>query len=81
MAQENAEFEENVWLDRVLDAKGSAERYDVICSIKGEITDNLIDEIATVMDLSIPEGDLDERYRQLKECVSTISRYETDRLR
>ncbi len=69
------------WLDRILEAKTPEERYDIVCSIQGKITDSLIDDIATVMDLSIPEGDLQERYRQLKDCMKTIRKYESDRLR
>ncbi len=72
---------EHSWLDRILDAKTPEERYDIVCSIHGEITDSLIDDIATVLDLSIPEGDTQERYRQLKECMKTIRKYESDRLR
>ncbi len=71
----------DVWLDRILDAETPEERYDIVCSIQGKITDSLIDDIATVMDLSIPEGDLQERYRQLKDCMKTIRKYESDRLR
>ncbi len=72
---------EQSWLDRILDAESLEERYDIVCSIHGGITDSLIDDIATVMDISIPEGDTQERYRQLKDCMKTIRKYESDRLR
>ncbi len=69
------------WLDQILDAKTPEERYDIVCSIRGEITDRLIEDIATVMDISIPEGELEDRYKQLKDCMRTIQKYESDRLR
>ncbi len=69
------------WVDRILDAGTPEERYEIVCSIRDGITDRLIDDIATVMDISIPEGELQERYRQLKECMRTIQKYESDRLR
>ncbi|MCC8068054.1 MAG: DUF1653 domain-containing protein [Lachnospiraceae bacterium] len=69
------------WLDRLLDAETPEQRYDVVCTIKGEINDELIDDIATVLDLSIPEGDLNDRYEQLKYCMRTIQKYESGRLR
>ncbi len=75
------ESETEPWLDRILDAKTPEERYDIVCSIHDGITDSLIDDIATVLDLSIPEGDLKERYKQLKDCMKTIRKYESDRLR
>ncbi len=69
------------WVDRILDASTPEERYDIVCSIHDGITDGLIDDLATVLDLSIPEGDVQERYRQLKDCMKTIRKYESDRLR
>ncbi len=72
---------DEAWVDRILDAKTSEERYDIVCSINERITDSLIDDIATVLDLSIPEGDIQDRYRQLKDCMKTIRRYESDRFR
>ncbi len=79
MAEEQEERVENDWLDRVLDAQTNAERYDIVCRIRDDISDRLIDNIATVLDLSIPDGDLAERYRQLQVCLRTKEKYEVER--
>ena len=41
----------------------------------------LINDFSVVLDVVIPEGDLTGRYIQLKQCVATMCRYETTRLR
>ncbi len=81
MTEENRKPEETAWLDKLLDATSNAERYEIVCRMQGSVTDRLIDDIATVLDFSIPDGDLDERYRQLKDCLRTKQRYESDRFR
>ncbi len=81
MEEEKQPLEETEWLDRVLDATSNTERYEIVCRMHGSVTDRLIDDIATVLDLSISSGELDERYRQLKDCLRTRQRYEADRFR
>ena len=51
------------------------------CSEEDDITDRLINDFSVVLDVVIPEGDLTDRYIQLKQCVATMCRYETTRLR
>lgn len=64
-----------------LDADTFLEKYQVIKSMENEITDRLINDFAVVLDVVIPEGSLQQRYAQLKQCVATMCRYETARLR
>lgn len=71
----------NPWLERFLDAEDFDEKYKLVCDMQRDVTDRLIDDIAVVMDLAIPEGDLAERYAQLKYCMRTRQRYEQGRLR
>ena len=71
----------NPWLERFLDAEEFDEKYKIICDMEEEVTERLIDDIAVVMDFSIPQGDLSDRYEQLKYCMRTRSRYENSRLR
>ncbi|HAD19805.1 MAG TPA: hypothetical protein DCF42_05340, partial [Lachnospiraceae bacterium] len=69
------------WLIRFMDAENMEEKMQVFSEMRPHITDRLIDEIAMVSDLSIPEGELYERYRQLKECLDMRMRFEGSRIR
>lgn len=80
-AAEQQESHLNPWLDKILDASSFDEKYKIVCDMQNEVTDKLIDDIAVVMDLAIPEGDLKERYAQLKYCIRTRQKYESGRLR
>lgn len=71
----------NPWLDKILDASSFDEKYKIVCDMQNDVTDRLIDDIAVVMDLAIPEGNLRERYAQLKYCIRTRQKYESGRLR
>lgn len=81
--QETSESEEqaNPFLLRFLDADTYEEKYKILNEMENDITDRLINDFSVVLDVVIPEGDLTDRYIQLKQCVVTMCRYETTRLR
>ena len=64
-----------------VEVEPSREKYKILNEMENDITDRLINDFSVVLDVVIPEGDLTGRYIQLKQCVATMCRYETTRLR
>ena len=62
-----------------LDAGSVSERRNILTALHHKITDDMINILATVMDVVIEDGELEDRYRQLKTCLETKERYEIER--
>ena len=73
---EGEEAPANPWLIRFLDTDTLDEKYEVLTDMYREIDDKLIDDLAVCLDVVIPEGKLEDRYRQLKHCIRTRQKYE-----
>ncbi len=63
------------------DAETMDEKYKILLDMQNEITDRMINNMAVVLDVVIEEGSLDLRYEELKTCVRTFRKYETNRFR
>ena len=67
---------------RFLDANTYEEKRNLLISMKDRMTNDLIDNIAASLDIAVNDGDIEERFLSLYNCVTTMEKYEViDRLR
>lgn len=64
-----------------LEADTYEERLNILVGLKHRITDDMITTMAIASDVEVPEGNLEERFQSLKNCLSTLEKYECNRLR
>lgn len=64
-----------------LDADTYEARLNILAALRHRITDEMINTMAMAVDLEIKEGDVEERYEELKNCLLTFEKYECNRLR
>ncbi len=77
--QPDEEEQANPLLLKFLDADDTAQQIKVLKEIKDDLDDRLINDIAVVLDIVIEDGPIEERYKQLRVCLDTKSRFETGR--
>lgn len=64
-----------------LDAGTYEQRLNILAALRHRITDEMINTMAVAVDLEIKDGDVEERYEELKSCLLTFEKYECNRLR
>ena len=82
---ENAEEMQQLNIDPLvmefLEADTYEQRLNILAALRSRITDEMINTMAMAVDLEIKEGDVEERYEELKSCLLTFEKYECNRLR
>lgn len=62
-----------------LDADNCGEKLKILTQLHPKITDGMINMLAAAMDYEVNEGQLEERYDELKRCLITKEKYEKAR--
>ena len=71
----------NAGLLEFLDTDDWDMKYNILVSLRDKMTDKLVDDFAVSLDIVIPEGPLEKRYEELKNCLRTRQKFESQRLR
>lgn len=85
LQSEPPESEEQITLDPLvlefLDADSYEQRLNILAGLHHRITDDMITTMAIACDIEVNDGDVEERYEALKNCLLTLEKYECNRLR
>ena len=79
--QEAEDLHMNPLVVKYLDADSAAERINIMDQLRSIITDDMIDIMAMAVDVEVNPGEIDTRFDELKECLATMEKFETNRLR
>lgn len=71
----------NPLLITFLDAENSVEKLEILHRMRKSIDNKTISDMAAALDIVIEEKDMDERIKDLENCLQTRARFETTRLR
>lgn len=64
-----------------LDADTYEQKMNIFSALHDRVTQEMLNTIAVSLDIEVDSGDLEERYRQIQNCLQTFQRYECNRLR
>lgn len=81
--QESVESTEKFVLDpeveRFLDADTYKDKLNILVSLRNHITDKQLHDMAVTLDVTIEDGDLDDKFMNLVKCLKTMARFEINR--
>ena len=64
-----------------LDADSYEQRLEILSRLHSRIDNHMINTLAVAVDVEIKEGDIEDRYEELKNCLLTFEKFECNRLR
>ncbi|MCR5674163.1 MAG: DUF1653 domain-containing protein [Lachnospiraceae bacterium] len=79
--EEAAELHMDPLVVAFLDADSATDRIRVLEELRGKATNEMIDIMAMAAGLDIEPGEPWDRFGELRDCLRTIERFETTRLR
>ena len=75
------EFQLDPGVLEFLDADSYEAKLNILAGLHHRITDHMLTTMAISCDIEVGEGDIEERYSQLRNCLLTLQKYECKRLR
>ena len=67
-------------VEEFLDTDSYEEKLNILAGLHHRITQDMITTMAVASDIEVEEGELEERYLQLKNCLLMLEKYECKRL-
>ena len=77
---ESDEPELDPMLLEFLDANTYEAKLNILAGVHHRITQDMITTMAVSCDIEVGDGDMEDRYRQLKTCLLTMEKYECNRM-
>lgn len=78
---EEEELQIDPMVMQFLEADSYEEKLNILIGLKHRITQDMITTMAIASDVEVSEGEIEERYEVLKNCLVTLEKYECNRLR
>lgn len=79
--EEASELNLNPLVIQFMDADLAVEKGEILSKLRPTITNDMIDIMALSVGVVINEGDVYDRYNDLRNCLATMEKYESTRLR
>ena len=79
--EESAEGYLDPLLLEFLDSSTYEEKLRILNALHPRITQDMINTVAAALDIEVADGELEERYEQVKSCLLTFEKFECNRLR
>lgn len=84
-ADTDAAIQEELNIDplvlQFLDADTYERRLEILSMLHSRIDHDMINTMAVAVDVEIKEGEIEDRYEELKNCLLTFEKFECNRLR
>lgn len=68
-------------LMKFLEADTYEAKLEILSMLHPRITDDMIDTMAVSLDIEVKNGDIEQRYSEILNCLLTMERFECNRLR
>ena len=79
--EKQEEFQLDAGLLAFLEADSYEKKLEILNNLHAAITDSMIDTMAVSLDIEVKDGDIEQRYQEVLNCLLTMERFECNRLR